>query len=313
MTFKKCFFKVFLLLISILNTPSAYTKTAQNKPISPVVSTSDTTNKVQWLDKDLQPTANKNKATYLLAEAKKVDNGYRLVITHLDNQPYYQTNVDTLNLEKATAIGPYKTYFRSGELKVEGQRNNNGLNTGIKTYYAKDGHKIREKTYKNGELNGAYKSYNGQGKLLMDRTMSDGKQDGVERGYFNNGQLRSESEYKNDEKHGLAKRWDSKGNLLRKSYFVNGSRHGVSTQYFKDGSVEKIQKYKNGRRIGKTTLYYEDGSLRREDIRNDKGRVIAYRAYSRAGLLTRSQEQVETDKGLIEERKSRQDHYKLNL
>lgn len=258
---------------------------------------------IKWLDDELQPTDDKSEAAYLLADVKKVDDGYRLVIKHLDGSRYYETGSDSLEFDKAIAIGPYKTYFQSGGVHMDGYRDNNGVQQGTTIVYAKNGKKKREMTYEDGELNGPYKTYMANGKLLTEQMMKDDEINGLKRGYFKNGQVMYEAEYKNGEKHGKEKRWDPEGNLTKVSYFKEGKREGVSTDYFEDGSVKKTQEYKGRKRVGETKLYYESGDLRRYEERNDEGQVIAHRAYDNNGVLTSSREQIETDKGLVDERK----------
>lgn len=257
----------------------------------------------QWLDDELGPTDDKSKAAYVLADVKKVKNGYRLVINFLNGVTYYETGSDSLDLNNATPIGPYKFYFKSGQVNVEGRRDTNGLYQGKTVIYAKDGHKKREITYKDGEFDGLYKTYTSEGKLLTEQMMKNGERHGLKRGYFSNGQVMYESQYKNGKKHGKEERWDPDGSPAAEYYFVDGDRDGLSTNYFDDGSVRKTQEYKERKRVGETKLFYENGELRRHETRNDEGQLMTSRSYDKNGQLKRSRDHVETDKGLVDERK----------
>jgi len=258
---------------------------------------------IKWLDDGLQPTDDKSQAKYVLAEAKKTDDGYRLVINYLDGSPYYQTGADSLEFDKAIAIGPYKTYYKSGGIKKEGYRDNKGQQQGKAVEYDKSGQKKAEVTYEDGELNGPYKTFAKKGYLLTEQSMKDGKKNGLRRSYYENGQVMYESEFKDDVQQGIGKSWNADGNLRKKSSYVDGVLNGLSTDYFDDGSVKKTQEYKDRKRVGETKIYHENGELRIYEKRNDDGKVLTSKSYNDEGQLKSSREHVETEHGLVDERK----------
>ncbi|WP_417437806.1 hypothetical protein [Idiomarina sp.] len=302
MTFSKVLFAIASSLIVSNAFAFSAEQSGQNNEAPKTVAEAEKS--IKWLDDELQPTDDRSEAEYLLDKVEKTDDGFRLYINYIDGGPYYETGADSLNFAEAIAIGPYKTYFESGVLRSEGQRDTNGEQQGETTVYSKNGHKKREMTYKDGELNGPYRTYASTGYLLTEKTMKDGERNGLMRHYYENGQVKYEAEYKDDVEQGIGKRWDFEGNLVKESFYEDGVLNGLSTDYYEDGSVKRTQEYKNRKRVGETKLYYENGELRQYEKRNDDGKLLTSRSYDESGQLTRSMEHVETaEHGLVEEKK----------
>lgn len=308
------FSKIFFAIASSLIVSNAFAfpveQSDQDNKVPKTVAEAEKS--IKWLDDELQPTDDRSEAEYLLKKVEKTDDGFRLFINYIDGGPYYETGSDSLDFDKAIAIGAYKTYFESGGLRSEGYRDTTGEQQGKATVYAKNGSKTREMTYKDGELNGPYKTYASTGYLLTEQTMKDDERNGLKRHYYEDGQVMYEAEYKDDVQQGIGKRWDSDGNLVKKSSYVDGVLNGLSTDYYEDGSVKRTQEYKNRKRVGETKLYYKSGELKHYEERNDDGKLMTSRSYDENGQLTRSREHIETaEHGLVDERKRYNDSGQL--
>lgn len=302
MTFSKVFFAIASSLIMFNAVAFSVEQSGQDNEVPKTVAEAE--KQIKWLDDELQPTDDRSEARYLLDKVEKTDDGYRLFINYIDAGPYYETGADSLDFDKAIAIGAYKTYFKAGGLRSEGYRDTDGEPQGKATVYAKNGNKKREMTYKDGELNGPYKTYSGKGNLWTEQSMKGGERNGLKRGYFESGEVRYETEYKDGKRHGMEKRWDTEGNLVKKSFYEKDVLNGLSTGYFEDGSVKRTQEYKNRKRVGETKLYHENGELRQYEKRNDDGKLLTSRSYKENGQLIRSSEHVETaEHGLVKENK----------
>ncbi len=111
------FSKIFFAIASSLIVSNAFAfpveQSDQDNKVPKTVAEAEKS--IKWLDDELQPTDDRSEAEYLLKKVEKTDDGFRLFINYIDGGPYYETGSDSLDFDKAIAIGAYKTYFESGE------------------------------------------------------------------------------------------------------------------------------------------------------------------------------------------------------
>ena len=151
--------------------------------------------------------------------------------------------------------GPYKNYYDSGELFIEGQYKNE-KRIGEWKQYHKNGQISKIYSYKDGELNkeeinyydtaeisskvikvensfiryGYYKS----GKLEYERQLNSG----YYKSFYENGELEIEANYIDNELSGKWKLYDTEGNLKWIITYEDGYRHGIYQQFYKNGKLK---------------------------------------------------------------------------
>jgi len=178
-----------------------------------------------------------------------------------------QQEVSFINGQKA---GPFKYFYPSGKIGVEGNYASgqqdgeakiyyedgklygtvnyiNGLRTGRHTYFHHNGQIEKEDNYLNDTLNGLYRKFYSNGKLQETRSYKMGKEDGIYQYYYENGQLWVEREYKDGLLLNVSGNFDRDGNPRDKGTLLDGN--GTVNYYTEDGKIYLIQTYKDGNKI----------------------------------------------------------------
>ena len=155
--------------------------------------------------------------------------------------------------------GPYKEYYKNGQLKSEGQ-------------------------YKNRLRVGNWKSFYETGELSSVYSYHEGKRDKVSKSFFKDGSIKSETKKINEVF--IRKQFYESGNLFYeralsrgyyKEYFESGilkiesnykdwELSGLWRQFFESGDIEWEVMYKNGYKDGFYRQYFENGKLSLQDL-----------------------------------------------
>ena len=139
--------------------------------------------------------------------------------------------------------GPYKEYYDSGELKVEGHYKNNKRNGELKRYY-KNGQVSSEFSYNKGKINKERKSYYKDG-IISNKTEKVGN-DYINYGYYESGELR----YERKEQTGYYKSYYESGAIKIEADYLNYDLIGPWKKYYENGELEWLVNYKDGYRQG---------------------------------------------------------------
>lgn len=155
--------------------------------------------------------------------------------------------------------GPYKKYYKTGELKTEGQFVNDKRDGKWVNYY-KNGQVSREYNYDNGESLLNYISY------YEDGTKSyEIKKEGANNvafGYFESGKLK----YKRRFGGGFYIEYTEEGLLKVEANYEGFDLYGVWKLYHSNANVAWEVSYFNGYRNGAYKQYYENGQLKIEGV-----------------------------------------------
>ncbi|WP_299098811.1 toxin-antitoxin system YwqK family antitoxin [uncultured Winogradskyella sp.] len=160
--------------------------------------------------------------------------------------------------------GPYKKYYDSGELLLEGQYLSNKRASTWKSYY-KNGQVKSIYSYKDGKQNKDFISYYEDGSLKSKTEKEDDTY--IKRSFYKSGELKTINELGN----GYFKKFLKNGKLLVESTYSNSELSGEWKQFYENGQIAWIVTYKDGYRHGMYKQYYENGDIKLEgNISKDK-------------------------------------------
>ncbi|MCC5880308.1 MAG: hypothetical protein JJU03_10505 [Idiomarina sp.] len=263
----------------------------------------ESTNSVQgevnsqvWLDNRYCPTP-QGEATYYLNDFNAVDGGFAVTLNYADTHTLrLETNVRRLTFCAPEYFGPYRSYFKTGELLEEGEFDEDGLRQGWVRVYDREGKLVRDIPYVDNQVHGTYTTY-ADGIVRRVEEVVAGERHGINRLYQANGELVRELNFVEGQRHGELKEWDSEGNLSRTATYHEGNLHGVDKRFFADGEIGFIGKYDHGTPVGSQRSYHKPGQLSNEQVFNDSGTRISEHRYNDAGEITYAREPVDTPHG----------------
>jgi antitoxin component YwqK of YwqJK toxin-antitoxin module len=184
--------------------------------------------------------------------------------------------------------GPYKEYYKSGELRTEGQYLNekrdgawkgyhkNGQVAALFSYtkgkrdleqtaYYDDG-TLKYKTEKEGEIY-VLRSYYKSGKLYYERALTNG----YYKEFREDESLKVEANYRDNALYGKWKEYSTNGNLKWSVSYENGYRNGTYEQYHDNGQLKLKGIILKGKKKGEEKRYDANGNLTwKGDYENDK-------------------------------------------
>ncbi|MCC1483788.1 hypothetical protein [Winogradskyella immobilis] len=174
--------------------------------------------------------------------------------------------------------GPYKEFYDSGELKIEGQNKNNKRVGDWKSYH-KNGKVSSAYSYNNGKQNRERTVYYESGKIKF--LIKRKNEDYIRSEYYETGELKRENKYKN----GYYKEFYKDGTLKVEANYLDFQFSGEWKQYNANGILEWIVNYKEGYRNGNYSQYHKNGKLKTEGVhKNDKANGKELR-YNEEGVL----------------------------
>lgn len=117
--------------------------------------------------------------------------------------------------------GPYKSYYKNGQLKQDGQYVNGAMG-GIWKYYYETGQLKETVGFNNNAENGPYKAWHENGQLKAVGQYENENREGLWKVYHPNGVLEEQANYKNDWEEGLIEVYDSTGTKIKAITYKNG-------------------------------------------------------------------------------------------
>lgn len=222
--------------------------------------------------------------------------------------------------EEGRRQGPWKEYYRSGELKAEGSYKDNlkigtwkyyyidgeleqiggyrrGLADGLWTWYYPNGEVWREEEYLMGREDGLSVEYSDSGTVLAKGNYVDGFRDG--QWFFEINDHREEGSFFEGERNGEWRHYYLENDQLRfVGRYENNLENGVHIYYYPNGQVKRRGNYQLGEKDGIWEYFTEEG-YRTISIEYENGQEIKYngqrirygRRYERAKAREAAQEQ----------------------
>ena len=193
--------------------------------------------------------------------------------------------------------GPYKEYYKNGQVSEEGTIKD-GLWNGTHKSYHENGQLSKEGTLKNSGWDGPYKSYYDNGELFEDAISKDGLWNGSYKSYTQNGQIIQEGIYKDGEYSGLYREFYDNGELKLDTNSKDDYLDGPYKLYSENGILEEVGIYKNGDVIEFTPIKDFSGTWRYKDTYNNATLIIDGNTYTLREVLMGST--VTNDEGSLE-------------
>ena len=185
--------------------------------------------------------------------------------------------------ESGKRQGLWKEYYRTGELKSEGNYINSNQEGVWKFYF--ENQKIEvEGRYKNGKKEGTWYWYYPNGMILQEENWLNGKLDGEFVEYNENGEITVKGEYLEGTEEG---EWFYiQGKAIEKGVYYDGKRSGLwTTKWREDGKLISEIEYEQDLYHGKYTIYYPAEKVREEGKYSDGERVGIWYLYDEDGEL----------------------------
>ncbi len=177
--------------------------------------------------------------------------------------------------------GIWKEYYLSGELKAEGEYENNikvknwtyyyingkieqkgnylkGKPNGTWKWYFENGSILREEIYLKGEEDGFFVEYGEQGDTIAFGEYIDGEREGI--WVFKDGDMFVRGNFKSGKQDSIWRHNYSDGKICFSGNFMDGLPDGKHKSYYPNGNLKWEGKYIAGKRDGDWRSYYDDGS-----------------------------------------------------
>ncbi len=182
--------------------------------------------------------------------------------------------------------GPYKSYYKTGEVKTKGQILNGEFFGKWYDYYL-NGQVSKEYAYEDGKLSLFYIEYFEDGTISEESKSEDGLhvvlsyfetgnlktkrqfKSGFFKKYSENGDLEIESNYQDFVLNGNWKSYHKNGNLKWQVMYLDGYRNGVYKKFFENGQVELEGVIIENKKKGEEKRYNKDGTLNWKGSYND--------------------------------------------
>ncbi|MDG5492865.1 energy transducer TonB [Psychroserpens sp. SPM9] len=174
--------------------------------------------------------------------------------------------------------GPFKTYYKSGELKSEGNYVDSKRDGKWVDYY-KSGQISKIHNYDKGKFLPNSISYFEDGTVSYE-IKKEGEND-VAFGYYESGNLK----YKRQLKRGFYKEFTEDGRLKIEANYEKSDLYGVWKLYHDNGNIAWEVNYFNGYRNGGYKQYYDNGQLKLEGVMIKEKKKGEEKRYTEEGHL----------------------------
>lgn len=162
------------------------------------------------------------------------------------------------NYDNNRQIGEWKFYFKGGLTEQIGNFNR-GILQGKWQWFYSNGKPLRIENYDKGKRDGQFVEFSLNGDTITFGSYSEGEMNGFWR--TNYGDVRDEGSYVNDFKDGVWKTFYSNGKLLFQGNFIQGNPDGKQVYYYDDGKIQEEQYYVNGIKEKNWYKFTPDGQL----------------------------------------------------
>ncbi len=188
-------------------------------------------------------------------------------------KPRIERGVVRYSDESIKNHGPYREYYSSGQLFVEG-RYDQGEPMGDWKYFHENGTESKTVYYEKGRLHGKIECHHADGTLQSSREFAKGLRHGDWEIYDVTGKtLLREEHYKNGKPSGLWKYWHPNGTQLRQTPFVKGKIDGTVVEWDDKGVKRGEAKFSKGQRNGTSHVWMLTGQHIEQEY--EKGKLLS--------------------------------------
>lgn len=172
------------------------------------------------------------------------------------------------NFKDNNAIGVFKYYYPTGQLKATNTYSENGKKAFSVIFYT-TGKKQAEGNFINEKKDSVWLFYNQDEKLISAESYKLNKKTGPSYAYYSTGKVADETNWLNDEKVGAWKTYWDDGQLKSTAKLNKGDIEGRMIFYHANGMVDLMGDYRNGNRDGEWVTYHPDGKIKMKEIYKD--------------------------------------------
>ncbi|MEM8893954.1 MAG: toxin-antitoxin system YwqK family antitoxin [Bacteroidota bacterium] len=170
--------------------------------------------------------------------------------------------------------GPYKEFYGSGSLKMEGE-NVQGKSEGPWVFYYESGDKEAEGSFENGLKTGLWRYYHKNGATEGVGYYKSGKKDGRWTYYHEDGQVSSEGQINEDVKDGFWQLFYESGKVKGEVTYIDGT--GTYSEYYENGRLKQQGEMTSTGRQGKWEYFNDAGKLEGQaEFTDDFGTYTGY-------------------------------------
>ncbi|MFT5600937.1 MAG: TonB family protein [Flavobacteriales bacterium] len=258
----------------------------------------------QYFDADWKLT-NKKKAVYYRKAIKMEDDSWKVIDYYKSGEIqmkgsyhskdfeikegkfryYYESGVKRMeyNYLNNIAIGRYKFWYQSSQLKVQGEYNEAGNKTGVWKNWDTYGNSAFSGEYVNGNMNGEWLYYFPNGEIQSKENYEHGSKIGHWEEWHENGKLNGGGYYKSDLKTGEWIWYYDNGQLITTyNYNEQGKEIGEHISWHKGGEKKCEGKFKNGNKEGEWKWYFENNQMSSKE-QFSKDSVLNFQFFTEKG------------------------------
>jgi len=185
--------------------------------------------------------------------------------------------------EQGNFQGAWKLYFDTGELKAEGEYEDN-KRTGDWVFYYRNGTVEHRGKYFEGLPQGKWLWYFENGNLRRDEFYRRGKEDGSVVEYDVDGRVVAKGEFVSGYKEG--EWYYHVGDHVEKGAYRDGERTGEWIHEYPDGQVSFRGEYVAGMPVGRHRWYHPNGQVMKEGNYSSGIRTGSWKKYDENGIRT---------------------------
>jgi len=190
---------------------------------------------------------------------------------------------DGITDEKGQKDEHWKFYFRTGELRSEGNFINN-VRQGVWKFYFPNGQLEQTGTFRNGKEDGLWTWFYDDGSLRREENYYRGLEDGASVEYEKNGSIIAQGDYIEGLKEGMW--YYHVGDHTEKGAFKAGEKDGIWEYFYLNGNKKFSGAYIQGYANKKHRYYYEDGKIKEEQFYEMGRKERSWRKYDELGNIT---------------------------
>jgi antitoxin component YwqK of YwqJK toxin-antitoxin module len=178
--------------------------------------------------------------------------------------------------------GHWKEYYPAGELKSEGNFDNN-KRSGEWIFYYKSGKTEQKGSYYKGKFEGYWRWYYENDSLKREELFYDGREEGLFVEYDESGKVVAKGNYLGGEKEG--KWYYNLGDHIQEGEYKSGLKEGIWKYYFPGGKLKFEGNFIQGNEDGRHRWYYENGNIQEEQYWVMGSREKTWRTNDEKGML----------------------------
>lgn len=198
-------------------------------------------------------------------------------------------------------------YNNSGQLVSDGITDEKGQKDEYWKFYFTTGEVRSEGNFNDNVRHGVWKYFYPKGRLEQTGTFRNGKEDGLWIWYYEDGSLRREESYYRGQEDGASLEFDTQGSAIARGEYIEGlkegewyyhvgdhtesgvykadQRDGVWKHFYLNGDKKFVGSYIQGFANGRHKYYYESGKIKEERFFEMGRKEKSWKKYDKEGII----------------------------